>query len=82
MLTAFAAGDQTGLIISQRLHPALFPQLPEKRAGSATPLYHSRTLVQHLVNEAVRLRVVAGHEIVAVRVTLDAIDRLTRVMGQ
>jgi hypothetical protein len=24
-LTAFAAGDQTGLIISQRFYPALFP---------------------------------------------------------
>jgi hypothetical protein len=54
----------------------------KKRAGSATPEHHSRTLVQHLVNEAVRLCVVTGHEIVAVRVALDALNRLTRVMGQ
>jgi hypothetical protein len=42
-LTAFAAGDQTGLIISQRFCPALFPYLSEKRAGSKTPGHHSST---------------------------------------
>jgi hypothetical protein len=37
MLTAFAAGDQTGLIISQRFYRALFPLFAEKtrRIGDA-----------------------------------------------
>ncbi|CAM2154832.1 Prolipoprotein diacylglyceryltransferase [Paraburkholderia tropica] len=47
----------------------------ETRSGSGT-------LVQDLIDQTIGLRVVAGHEVVAVGVARDALDRLTRMVRE
>src|SRR6516225_8846474 len=80
-VTAFAAGVQTGLIISQGFAPALFPHFEEKALRiSHVSAIALRTLMQDLVDESVRLGVVAGHEVVAIRIALDALDGLAGVV--